>query len=146
MHQDTAHFAMPAAFGLVAAAMHDPGEAERIRLVPVKRELGRVVKNQNRSLLRGHALAGRFEMALQNIFFAHALVREKPVRGFRVRPILTGQRNAIAHGSLGLFNEHAKSRCKPGILEPTSRKLSIEPRVLAPASTSAIGNAPSQRL
>jgi hypothetical protein len=49
------------------------------------------------------AVAGRLRMARQNIGFVDALIGEKAIRRFGVRPVLTSHGNALANRIACLF-------------------------------------------
>ena len=66
-------------------------------LMPI-RKLGRVVKNQHRKTYSGgESFTRRAKVPGQDVGFADARVAEKPVRRFRVRPVLAGPRRCGAH-------------------------------------------------
>src|SRR5690349_16951203 len=59
-------------------------------------ELGRVVQDQKGLRLGPKPIPGGLKMAGQNRFFPDALIGQKPISGFGVRPVLTDQRDAFA--------------------------------------------------
>ena len=67
------------------------------------------MEHQNRAGDSGHVLAGRAKVTSQNVGLVHALVGKEPICGFRVGPILAGQRNAFGRRFGKLFQHHAET-------------------------------------
>lgn len=70
-------------------------DADRLRIVPVVRELGRVVKHQHRRVLHGGKALPRAEkMPCQDLLLINPSIREKTISCFRSSPVLTGKGDA----------------------------------------------------
>lgn len=65
-------------------------------VLSVKSELSGVVENKNRTVGSEEAIARCIEVARQYVSFAYPAMVEKPVRRFRIRPILARERNRPA--------------------------------------------------
>jgi hypothetical protein len=70
-------------------------DADRLRSVPVVRELGRVVKHQHRRVLHGgEALPRTEKMPSQDLLLINPSIRKETISCLRSRPLLTGEGDA----------------------------------------------------
>src|SRR5271169_394878 len=97
MHKNAADCVMARRAFLVPPASHLMRDADRPRLLSLKREFRRVVQHENEAVACRKAIMGRLKVTRQYVFFAHTFIREKAVSRLGVRPILTSQRDALAH-------------------------------------------------
>jgi hypothetical protein len=72
------------------------GDAYRGDVLTLVRKLSGIVQYEDRPLHCSRALASRLEVSRQNLRFTHAIVIEESIRRLGVRPVLAGQRNALA--------------------------------------------------
>ena len=95
VHQDPAN---RTCFGLSIAAvtgLHSACKTDQLRLFSLIGKFRGVLQNQDRTLGFCKALARRLKMPGEDISLVHALVGEKSIRGFSIRPVLTGHRNTL---------------------------------------------------
>ena len=58
-------------------------------------KLRRIVENQQRGIASGaKPLAGTREVPCQDLLLAYPFIRQETIGGFRIRPVLTRERNA----------------------------------------------------
>jgi hypothetical protein len=108
VHEEPANGVHPEAAGLVLAAVDAASLSDGTSPLPLVGELGRVVENHDRALGHDKAVARRLEMATEDLRVADPLVGEEPVGCLRVRPVLTRQRNALAHRARHLVEQRAQ--------------------------------------
>src|SRR5271169_6505669 len=105
MHQDAANRMQSWTAGFVPLRDVFPRDANGLGPFSLKRELRRVMKNQNPAIARGKAVAGRLEMARQYVCFVHAAIREKAIRRLGVCPILARHGYALANRVTDLLKQ-----------------------------------------
>src|SRR3546814_8656861 len=88
MQQDAANRVRPEPTRLVSTTVDALGDADRLRLLSLIAELGRIVQHKNRPIGADHPIARRLKMTSQNVGFAHSIVGEEAI------------------GSLGRSEEH----------------------------------------
>jgi hypothetical protein len=97
MHQDPAKGVMAKTPFLVPSAVDALGEPYGMRATALIGELGRVLQEQNRPVAGVITRPGRSEVPAQNIALLDLGVREEPIGGLRIRPILASERNGAPH-------------------------------------------------
>ena len=80
-----------------------------------------------RTVDRGKTVRRRSEMPLQDRAFAHAIIIEKTIGRLRVRPVLTGHRQAFADRPCHTFKQLAKAVTQTCIRKTTTRQLRFDP-------------------
>jgi hypothetical protein len=68
-----------------------------------------IVQHQQRAANRRGSFPSRAKMPGQDVGLVHALIREEPIRGLRIRPILARQWNALGGPFSELLQHHAES-------------------------------------
>lgn len=96
MHEDAADGVVSRPPSLVFAPIERANDADRLGVLTVERELGRVVQHQDECVIGCHSVACGLKVTSQNVFLANTVVREKTVRRFCVRPVLTGPGDATS--------------------------------------------------
>jgi hypothetical protein len=103
--------------------MHD---SDRVRLFAAIDKLCCVMQDENWRMPNGsHPLACAEEMTSQNLLFADAFVRQKPIRCLRSSPILASKRNTATDLLGKLPEQSAKSLAVPKILKLAARHLTF---------------------
>ena len=69
------------------------------------------------------------EVAAKNVALLDAVIGEKPIGRFRVRPVLACERNALAHAVTHLAQELTKSSTKTYVFESGFVDLALRPVV-----------------
>ena len=69
-------------------------------------------------------------MTLEDLRFTHSLIRKKPIGCFGVRPVLTGQRDAIANPLGNLLYELSEPLLQTHTTKLTARALLINPGLI----------------
>lgn len=81
---------------------------EQADILPRIRKLRGIVQHQQGASYRRRSFARCAKMPRQDLHLNHALVREEPIRGLRIRPVLTRQRNTLSGPSGQLLQHHAE--------------------------------------
>lgn len=92
MHQQSAHCVHPETAGLVLSPVDPIREADPIGLLSLKRELRRVLQNQDRTGRRGKTAARRLKVTGENLLLADPVIGKEPTGRLGVGPILARQR------------------------------------------------------
>lgn len=127
MHQDAANRVRSHPAFLVPAAVDAFRRADEGGLFSLIDELRGVMEDQHRTAGCRKAIPRRLKMAAQDVCFADPLIRKEAVGRFGVRPILTNQGNALAHGAPDPLQQLSEFTAKPGIFEGASGNLVICP-------------------
>jgi hypothetical protein len=154
MHQNSADGVVAQTPFLVASAIDAFGEPNVMGLAALVGELSRVLQQQNGAAAGIVPRASGGEMPAQDIAFLHFAVREKPVGGFGVRPILAREWNRTAHTVAKLPQQIGETASKPGVLKGRLIDLLIAPmrrtivpnRHHAPRQTNQVLDIESQRI
>ena len=74
MHQNAAHRVRPQAPRLIPPAVDALGDPDRIRVLALIAEFGRVMQHENRTISRDRALSRRLKMTGKNVRLADPFV------------------------------------------------------------------------
>lgn len=127
MHEQAAHGVMAQPAALVAAAIDALSHPDQAGCLPLVGEFSRVLDQQNWAVARCKTRPRRREVSLENFSFLDATIREKAISRLRIRPILAGIGDALAHAVADLPDQIAKPATQPRILEGRLVDLAIGP-------------------
>jgi len=113
----------------VSILAHDcfAGHPYRIDVLALEGKFRRVVQHEDRAVRRRNAITRCLEVTSQNFRFADATVVEKPIRAFRISPVLTRQGKAFPGLGGKSGKQRSESPSEPLILEFTRSEFAIEP-------------------
>lgn len=103
-------------------------DADRLRVVALKRDGCGVMQDQNRVGRCMKPFPGGMEVSIQNRPFADVIVGKEAIRRLGVSPVLSGQRNALAEIVPELRRQFAETSCQPRVMEPEAIQFLRQPR------------------
>ena len=136
MHRDAADRMVTQAAEAVPACVRISKNTNSSESITVVNELCRVMENQNRLAVGDESFARGLEMASQNLFFTHTIVRKEAVSRLGVGPVLTNPWDAAADATGQQLKKFSEPLAVPRIAKSAIRKLLIDPCV-APGSRGA---------
>src|SRR4051794_17285406 len=129
VHQQPADGVHAEAALLVLAAVDAAGLADPLGPPSPVGELGRVVEHHDRAADAGGPVAGRAEVAAEDLALADPVVGEETVGRLGGGPILAGERDALPHRARHLGEQRAQPSAQPLVGEPASRDLVVDPGI-----------------
>ena len=109
----------------VIATVDAIGHADRIGAFPLIGEFRRVLQDQDGARRCNETATGGLEMTSENVRFSDAVVREEAIGRLRVRPVLTGQRDACSDRAAHPLHQLPQSPAKALICKTATGKLLI---------------------
>src|SRR5271156_5139256 len=129
MHQNAARCVMPRAAFQIDAGYTEKCLADRFDVIALVGEFGRIMQHQNRTARDCGSIARCLKVTAENLHFADAIVVQKSIGRFSVRPVLAHQGYAVAGTRRQLLQQRSKSLSGPLVFELAVGKLAIEPTV-----------------
>src|SRR3954447_20434769 len=129
VHQQPADGVHAEAALLVLAAVDPAGLADPLGPPSPVGELGRVVEHHDRAADAGGPVAGRAEVAAEDLALADPVVGEETVGRLGGGPVLAGERDALPYRARHLGEQRAQPSAQPLVGEPASRDLVVDPGI-----------------
>lgn len=117
MHQDAAGGVRLRTARLVASAVSHPLEADQFRLVPLVRELGGVLKNEQRPGVRLGSVARGLKVPRKNGMLVNIGIRQEPVSSLGIGPVLACEWDRASDVAAKFLKHAAQSLAQPRVAE-----------------------------
>src|SRR5260370_899965 len=129
MHQNAANRVRSQTPRLVPSAVYALRYPDRVRVLSLIGELGRVMEHKDGTIGGGRAAMRRLKVTGEDVRLADPVVGEKAIGRLGVGPILADQRNALPHGAPDLRHQLAEPLVQALVRKTAASKLAIKPCV-----------------
>ena len=139
MHQKAADRELlePAILQLATSRAFRKSDLIRIRALEI--EFGGVLQDEDRTFGCLNAQGGCCKMPFQDLVFAHVLVREEPVGGLSIRPVLKSRRQRLPRALFKCFKHRSKSSVQPRVTQIGLGRFLVHPAMFHPGTSLSKG-------